>query len=111
MKKSRLLPCLTLLATLLLGSCDDGEAGFQPSALDRRMVVESLQTLSDYVGFEATFSLGASDTTLLMRGSDLCGEDFPQLIAPAWWRDVVAAGFETFECESAHGSARIAVRP
>ena len=98
-----------ILALALLATRSEASAGFRPSTIDRRLAVESLQSLSDYVGFEGRFSLGASDRILVMSGSDLCGEDFPQLVPPALWRQVVDAGFEAFECSAVGTQARIVV--
>jgi hypothetical protein len=98
-----------VLALALLASRSEASASFRPTTIDRRLAVESLQSLSDYVGFEARFALGATDRVLVMSGSDLCGEDFPQLVPPVLWRQVVDAGFESFECSAAGTQARIAV--
>jgi hypothetical protein len=82
------------------------EAGDKPtvlhstaSILDKRMAVERLQTYSDYVGFEAVFSLNPQNSsTLHMTGTSLCGEDFPSLVSPVMWKLVVDAGFKQFHC-------------
>ncbi len=100
-----------LLLLIRFGGCGEDEPPFEASETDRRMVVESMQNLSDYVGFQARFSLDESLRTLVMRDSDLCEDDFPQLIPPAWWRNVVDAGFETFECSTGHTTVHIKVQP
>jgi hypothetical protein len=100
---------VSLLA--LVASHPDAQASFQPSSIDRGMVVESLQTLSDYVGFEGHFAVGSDDRTLVMTGSDLCGDDFPQVVPPALWHRVVESGFRVFECSAAGTHVRLEVRP
>jgi hypothetical protein len=99
-----------VLALALLASRSDAQPAFQPTTIDRRLAVESLQSLSDYVGFEGHFALGASDRILVMTGSDLCGSDFPELVPPAIWRQVVGAGFERFECSAGGVQAHLVVQ-
>jgi hypothetical protein len=108
-----LLSVFAAFATVLalIASHRDAQAAFAPSPIDRGMVVESLQTLSDYVGFEGHFALGRDDRTLVMTGSDLCGDDFPQVVPPALWHRVVESGFEVFECSAAGVQVRLAVHP
>ena len=86
------------------------ERARSPTATDRRFVVLSLQELSDHVGFGATFALGATDDVLVMTGSDLCGPDMLETLPPKWHRDIVEAGFKSFECSGGGVTARVKVR-
>jgi hypothetical protein len=95
------------LVLALLAACAAPAA--RASQVDRRFVVLRLQSLSDHVGFGATFALGATDDTLVMSGSDLCGPDFGELIPPAWWQEVVDTDFAWFECSAPGVTARVRV--
>jgi hypothetical protein len=95
-------PAWPLMILLLAGlSCVSGAEGAlpEPDLLDRRMAAEQLQNYSDYGGWEAHFEVdGDEGTTLVMTGSLLCAEDFPELVPPEAWALVPEAGFTSFRC-------------
>lgn len=97
---------LALLAAFCaVAACGPSQPG--PDQLDRRMAALQLQTLSDYVGFEAQFAIAPDGVTLVMTGSPLCGDDFGQLLPPAFWQNVRQAGFRRFQCSDGEGARRV----
>jgi hypothetical protein len=94
-----------MVLALSLMACSESKP--QPDQLDRGMAALQMQTLSDFVGFEAVFTVAPNGTTLIMSGSPLCGDDFGQLVPPAWWTNVRAAGFTRFECSDGAGARRV----
>jgi hypothetical protein len=85
---------------------------YQPTLDDRKIEAQSLQTLSDYVGFEAKFRVAGPDgKTLVMEGSDLCGVDIPETLPGKAWQGVPRVGFTRFECSNGKTSAAFEVKP
>lgn len=79
-----------------------------PSALDRRMAAEQLQSFSDFVGFEAHFE--ARGNVLVMTGGELCGPDVLGTLPGDMVPIMRAAGFARLDCAGARGErASVAV--
>ncbi len=82
-----------------------------PDRLDRGLAVEKLQSFSDYVGFEAHFSLGEPDTTLVMVGGQLCGDDVLAVLPGDMAALARGAGFTRLECRGARGELAVVAVP
>jgi hypothetical protein len=72
---------------------------------DREFCINRLNTLSDWVGFEAHFFPEGRDAkTLVMTGSDLCGPDFIKLLPKMAYDDIMSSGFDHARCIGSDGA-------
>lgn len=107
-KRGILAAALVMVGALSVGVAVASSVDFEPerappSALDRRMVAEQLQSFSDYVGFEAHFSVGTPDTVLMMTGGELCADDVLMTLPADAAAIARGVGFERLICTGAHG--------